>query len=1138
MGRKIRYIGRYVMEARTLGKGNFARVELAIHNIAHCKVAIKIIDTRKIKEDYVKTNLHREARIMAQLRHPNIIRLFETLKATTLYCLVTEFAAGGELLAYIKTQKDARLTETQARPYVRQMLSALHYLHDRDVVHRDLKMENIMLDESKKNIKIIDFGLSNIYNKEYQLKTHCGSPEYAAPELFIQGKTYGPEVDIWSLGVIMYALVVGRLPFTTPYTDQYRRQKLLQQINKGLSQYHEKEMVYLTTDCKNILRQLIEPNAELRLPLLEIEIHAWTTKGGRSPFYPYQPPPRDKTIRSQVIEEMSKLLDMEREKVERTVHEYKSDEVSAMYNMMLDEKKRDLGYFEQDHTLRQHLRVAHGRHIMRQNTHDTDISENDDSSPRKVTLKEKFERVEENGFVKDTTSETRQIQDPVQSTSYDVCPNTSSSKLIPILRQPQKVSQVHQSLLGDTANDADRPMAALSIAAHLHPRPKSPSKIPAPLFQASIVDNIGAHGQNSTSIGELYKVPDKDIVNNNKHPPTAHHRCNSSSLARNNGFPEKSKTRVSPPCRPSTLRMEQIPNESQNRKAKRGLEPDKSKGAISKYAYIPPPVAPALSTTDSNNSSDWRTDFRYMAHSPVELAPKAVSETMSSIGYTPSPANDLDEPDHMFEFPKGDDPLQLVNASDDEKLQCLSKMGPGDYPCINDSMPFEFDIEEPEPYRPTNYCIDEESLERKISEIKLTDSKTYLINKMINKVDACDIPNASTERLLACSNDLQSDSTTYPSKNGTAWHSNLRSTKQSNGRIKGRSKLSSQLNKFVNPRAKCKKPSEREPACDQPVEEVNGPAMQAPLPATLASSHDSSSLIAASNGNNNMIKASAKAELAIEDTESNGSITDVTFRGKDAILDKTHAHDIDTTGDEDQQRKTTNSSGNGKTALIHPEEKTYIPSKDSNQKKTQAAHQLLLMERYDSQKRKTTWKEGITRFIRRACSPRARSPRPRQHGSTQRSTSNNKVLHRHNNGTANRGNRDEYTEVETKWPTCEETFPEQEATVTSDSVERQGSPPQALQMYDIGGGRYQHDGARVNKVKHRRALCVPRGCVHWPSCRECGHSPHSDQESIPDNNEDANQKMDRNIMAVIKMSGNVNNLQDSQRYTVYKMAKS
>ncbi|XP_063396452.1 uncharacterized protein LOC134681014 isoform X2 [Mytilus trossulus] len=353
MGKKIQCIGRYVMDGKTLGKGTFGKVELATHGVTGCKVAIKIIDTRKIKEEYVQQNLHREARILGQLRHPNIIRLYETLKATTLYCLVLECAAGGDLLAYIKTHKENCLPEEKVRVYMRQLISAVHYLHERGVAHRDLKMENIMLDEKKRNIKLVDFGLSNTFTRDELMKTHCGSLEYAAPELFEMSEKYGPEIDIWALGVIMYAMLVGKLPFTTAYTDQYRRQKLFQQIERGLVEIHEREMIHLTKDCKNLLKKLLEPSSDLRLPLLDVEIHPWVTQGVKSSFHTFHKYPKDKTMKSQVIEELSSLLQMKKEEVETTVHESKCDQISAMFNMMMDCKREEKGIFDIDYTVYQ-----------------------------------------------------------------------------------------------------------------------------------------------------------------------------------------------------------------------------------------------------------------------------------------------------------------------------------------------------------------------------------------------------------------------------------------------------------------------------------------------------------------------------------------------------------------------------------------------------------------------------------------------------------------------------------------------------------------------------------------------------------------------------------------------------------------
>ncbi|XP_061168064.1 uncharacterized protein LOC133177003 isoform X3 [Saccostrea echinata] len=350
MGKKIQCLGRYVMDCQTLGKGSFARVELATHSVTGCKVAIKIIDTRKIKEEYSRQNLHREARILAQLRHPNIIRLYETLKATTLYCLVLECALGGDLMTFIRTYKQLYLPEDKARDFFRQLVSAVHYLHERGVAHRDLKMENIMLDEKKKNIKIVDFGLSNTFNKDELMKTRCGSLEYAAPELFHPSDKYGPEVDVWAIGVITYAMVIGKLPFTTPYTDQYRRQKLLQQVEKGITEVQLKEMCNLSEELKQLLCKLLEPNPSHRLPLMDVEIHPWVTCDAKMPFYPFHAFPRDKLLKSQVINELSEMMEMNKEQVEKTVHESKCDELSAMFNMMMDNKRKEKGVFDLDYT--------------------------------------------------------------------------------------------------------------------------------------------------------------------------------------------------------------------------------------------------------------------------------------------------------------------------------------------------------------------------------------------------------------------------------------------------------------------------------------------------------------------------------------------------------------------------------------------------------------------------------------------------------------------------------------------------------------------------------------------------------------------------------------------------------------------
>jgi MAP/microtubule affinity-regulating kinase len=204
----ITKIGNYII-TKSLGKGNFAVCKLASHALTQQLVAIKIIDKTKLDEKQLR-KLMREVKILKLLHHPNIVTLYQVIETPLTLFLVMEPCMGGELYDYLVVH--GKLKEQQARIWFRQIVSALDYCHRHQVIHRDLKAENLLLDD-KGNIKIADFGFSNIFDPLGRLDTFCGSPPYAAPELF-QGKRYiGPEVDIWSLGVILYVMTTGTLPF-------------------------------------------------------------------------------------------------------------------------------------------------------------------------------------------------------------------------------------------------------------------------------------------------------------------------------------------------------------------------------------------------------------------------------------------------------------------------------------------------------------------------------------------------------------------------------------------------------------------------------------------------------------------------------------------------------------------------------------------------------------------------------------------------------------------------------------------------------------------------------------------------------------------------------------------------------------
>jgi len=212
------------------------------------KVAIKILEKKKIIEQLDVERVSRELKILKMVRHPHIIQLYEvyplhfhlnTLQKiietkTTLY-LILEYASGGELFEHIV--KQGKIKEKKAAKFLQQLISGVEYLHKLNIVHRDLKPENLLLDEDC-NIKIGDFGLSNFYEPGTLLKTACGSPCYAAPEM-IAGKSYhGIKIDIWSCGVIFFALLAGYLPFEDPNTKKLYDKILIgdYEIPKRISQ--------------------------------------------------------------------------------------------------------------------------------------------------------------------------------------------------------------------------------------------------------------------------------------------------------------------------------------------------------------------------------------------------------------------------------------------------------------------------------------------------------------------------------------------------------------------------------------------------------------------------------------------------------------------------------------------------------------------------------------------------------------------------------------------------------------------------------------------------------------------------------------------------------------------------------------
>lgn len=266
-------IGHYIL-GKTLGIGSFGKVKIATHQITNHKVAVKILNRQKIKNLDVVGKIRREIQFLKLFRHPHIIKLYQVISTPTDIFMIMEYVSGRELFSYIV--KHGKLKESEARRFFQQIISGVDYCHRHMVVHRDLKPENLLLDQNL-NVKIADFGLSNMMRDGEFLRTSCGSPNYAAPEV-ICGKLYaGPEVDIWSCGVILYALLCGTLPF-----DDEHFPTLFRKIVSGQFEIPD----YLNKPVVNLLCHMIQVDPIKRATIEDIKAHEWFKKDLAAYLFP------------------------------------------------------------------------------------------------------------------------------------------------------------------------------------------------------------------------------------------------------------------------------------------------------------------------------------------------------------------------------------------------------------------------------------------------------------------------------------------------------------------------------------------------------------------------------------------------------------------------------------------------------------------------------------------------------------------------------------------------------------------------------------------------------------------------------------------------------------------------------------
>ncbi|XP_062864724.1 maternal embryonic leucine zipper kinase isoform X2 [Trichomycterus rosablanca] len=318
---------KYYEVYETIGSGGFAKVKLGRHILTGEKVAIKIMEKKVLGDDLPRVKTEIEA--MKNLSHQHVCRLYHVIETASKIYMVLEYCPGGELFDYI-VAKD-RLSEQETRIFFRQIVSALAYVHSKGYAHRDLKPENLLIDEDH-NLKLIDFGLcaKPKGGLGYELMTCCGSPAYAAPEL-IQGKSYiGSEADVWSMGVLLFALLCGYLPF-----DDDNCMVLYKKITKG--RYDNPS--WLSIGSIMLLNQMLQVEPKRRLTVRHLLNHPWVKEGYSSPVEWHSTRPLGH-IDEDCITEMAVTFKRSKQSTIQLVSEWNYDQTTATYLLLLAKKQR------------------------------------------------------------------------------------------------------------------------------------------------------------------------------------------------------------------------------------------------------------------------------------------------------------------------------------------------------------------------------------------------------------------------------------------------------------------------------------------------------------------------------------------------------------------------------------------------------------------------------------------------------------------------------------------------------------------------------------------------------------------------------------------------------------------------------
>jgi serine/threonine protein kinase len=256
----------YAVDDGILGKGSFAEVRRAVRRSDDLPVAIKVIEKARARDNL--DALTSEIQILRSTNHPGLISLLELFESKSKVYLVMDLVSGGELFDSIV--KRHHYSERDASNAVRQVAEALAYLHSRNIVHRDIKAENILLDANGETIKIADFGLSTVLSSETLETGLCGTPGYLAPEILLR-REYAPASDVWALGVLAYILLCG----FTPFQDDGDMRRLFKRIVHGQWEFLPPYWDAISDSAKDLVSKMLQPMPELRLTAAQVLEHPW-----------------------------------------------------------------------------------------------------------------------------------------------------------------------------------------------------------------------------------------------------------------------------------------------------------------------------------------------------------------------------------------------------------------------------------------------------------------------------------------------------------------------------------------------------------------------------------------------------------------------------------------------------------------------------------------------------------------------------------------------------------------------------------------------------------------------------------------------------------------------------------------------